>query len=121
MYDGNRQKKCYKPTTVRMTRKLYFASSPSFQNDVVDGKETLSCNGKTKFGSYDIIVSPNIADKAVLNGIGKLKKIKTVTIQVALKEGEQAETFTFSRIVTLPRTIFRLAAGPLELRILVGC
>lgn len=66
-------------------------------------------------GSHESIISSRVAERAVLNGIGKLKIIIPVTLQVALKTGSDAEKFTFSRIWTLPRTIFMLCARSLAL------
>lgn len=44
-----------------------------------------------------------------------MKKTDAVSLKVALKEGDEAEKFTFSLTWTPPRTKLELAAGPLAL------
>lgn len=66
-------------------------------------------------GSNDLIVSSQIAELAVLNGIGRVSKIQPVWLQVAIIIGADDEAFTFSRTWTLPRTVLKLSAGPLVL------
>lgn len=71
--------------------------------------------GRADDGADVSIISGAVAEKAALNGIGKICKISPVTMQVALKDGAEAEKFTFSRTWTVPRTILKLWAGPLAL------
>lgn len=47
--------------------------------------------GRFDDGSDDKIVSPTLANKAALSGIGKLQKIVTVRLSVALKSGDEAQ------------------------------
>ena len=52
-----------------------------------------------------------------------MSKIDKVTVQVALKEGTNAQQFTFSRSWTVPRVVMHLAAGQralLNVRFLVA-
>lgn len=44
-----------------------------------------------------------------------MKKIEQIRLQVALKEKEYTQSFTFLRSWTPPRTIHRLTAEPLAL------
>lgn len=80
-----------------------------------DGDESLTAKGPADDGSDESIVSSQVAKRVILHGIGRMSKIPPVRFQVALKTGEEAETFTFSRAWTLPRTILKLSAGPLAL------
>lgn len=64
-------------------------------------------------GADESLVSPRLAKSTVLNGIKKLKKIGLVTVQVALKEKSEAQTFTFSREWAVPRLLLHLSVGPL--------
>lgn len=80
-----------------------------------DCDESISANGRADDGADERIVSARIADEAVTNGIGRIKKIKPVTMQVSLKVGSDAEKFTFSRTWTPTRIVMKLAAGPLAL------
>lgn len=80
-----------------------------------DGDESLSVTGRADDGSDESIVSAEAVERAVLNGVGKIRKIKPVTLQVALKSETKAQSFTFSRTWTPPRTILKLSAGPLAL------
>lgn len=71
--------------------------------------------GRCDDGADDSLVSPRLAESAVLNGVGKLKKIKPVTVQVALKDKSAAQTFTFSREWTVSRLLLHLSIGLLAL------
>lgn len=104
-----------KKVTGRIQPSSQLLASPSFQVNVMDGTESMTANGRTDDGSDESIVSSRFAEKAVLNGIGKMTKIDKVSLQVALKEDETAQSFTFSRRWTPPRTVLRLVAGPLAL------
>lgn len=72
-------------------------------------------NGRTDDGTDESIVFSKFAERSVLNGIGKMTKIDKVSLQVALKDAYCAQSFTFSRTWTPPRTVLRLTAGPLAL------
>lgn len=56
-----------------------------------------------------------VAKRAVLIGIEKMKKISSITLQVALKEGYHATKSTFSQGWTAPRTVLNLSRWPLAL------
>lgn len=99
--------------TGRMTEKL--SRTGSVQVELQDGSETVNARGRADDGSDESIVSSRIAEQAVLNGVGKMAKITPITLQVALKSGANAETFTFSRSWTPPRLVLKLSAGPLAL------
>lgn len=70
---------------------------------------------RTDDGSDKSIVSSKFAERAVLNGIGKMTKIDKVSLQLALKDADRAQLFTFSQTWTPPPTVLRSAAGPLAL------
>lgn len=89
--------------------------SPSCEVTIAESDKTLAATGRCDDGSDDSIVSPELAERAVLAGIGTLKAIPTVRLQVALKAEAEAQVFSFSRRWTCPRTILHLAAGQLAL------
>lgn len=60
-----------------------------------DGKKSLMACGRTDDGSDKSIVSPNLAQRAVLDSIGRLNKIKSVSLQVALKDADDPQIFSF--------------------------
>lgn len=101
--------------TERLRSSPISISTASFPITLEDGAESITATGRTDDGSDESIASPKLAECAVLDGIVKRSKIEEVTLQVALKEGDSAQLFTFSRSWTPPRTILRLAAGPLAL------
>ena len=84
--------------------------SPGCYMTVVDGTSKLQCHGRCDDGSDETLVSPRIAEKAVIQSIGRLHQISPITVQVALKD-EKAQTFTFSRTWKVPRLVLQLAAG----------
>lgn len=63
---------------------------------VKEDDATLPCVGRCDDGADESLVSPSFAESAVLNDVRNLKKISTVTIQVALMDKSKAQTFTFS-------------------------
>lgn len=60
-------------------------------------------------------MSPRIANKAVTVVIGKMKAISPLKVQVAFKKGTNAEKFTFSGFICIPRLAMHLSAGALAL------
>lgn len=52
-----------------------------------------------------------IAEHAVLNGMGKMTKIDSATLQVVLKDSTEAEKLKYSLIYAAPQTVLRLATG----------
>ena len=88
---------------------------PSCPMILSDGLASLERHGICDDGSDDTIVSPKLAETAVLKGIGKLKAITPITLSVALKSQTEAETFSFSRSWTVPRTVLQLSSGQLAL------
>lgn len=62
---------------------------------VKDGDEYTNIAGLTDDESNKSTVSPHLAERVVLNGIDKKSKIKPTTLQVALKENDDARSFTF--------------------------
>ena len=109
-----------KPNTGRMSEKEHKVSTadplnPAFTADVSDGCVSLSATGKCDGGSNNSLVSPHPAEKAAISEIGKIKGIRPVEIQVALRKGDRAQSFRFSRIWTVPGTVLQLASGQLAL------
>lgn len=90
-------------------------NTPSMTIRIEDGDESLKTVGPTDDGSDESIVSLRLAEKAVLEGIGRKTKIQSLSLQVALKEDDDAQSFTFSRAWTPPRIVLRLSTGPLAL------
>ena len=80
-----------------------------------EGDEQLTAYGRTDDGADFTLISPRIAEKAVISGIGRMKKIRPMKLQVALKDKQEAQAFTFSRSWTAPRTVLQLPTGPLAL------
>lgn len=72
-------------------------------------------SGRVDDGADDSITSGAVFKKAVLNEIEKLRKKSPLTVQVALKDGADAEIFTFPRAWAIPRTVLKLFTEPLAL------
>lgn len=89
--------------------------TPSCPITVSDGQTPLKATGRCDDGSDDSIVSPSLAECAANRGIGKINAITPVRLQVALKSETEAQTFSFSRSWTAPRTVLHLASGQLAL------
>lgn len=66
-------------------------------------------------GSEDKIALQKLAEAAVVKEIGLITAIKPVKVQVALKHGETAQSFSFSRMLTLTRLILQLESGQIDL------
>lgn len=56
-----------------------------------------------------------IAERAVLNGVGKIHKINPITVQAALKTDTKAQSFPFSRTWTPTRIVLKFSTGPFAL------
>lgn len=106
----------WKPTAGRIT-------NPQGGKQELDKQDTASCtatvsNGHASIiamrrcydGSDDILVSPTLSEEAALNFIGKISKIDPVHIQVALKNGKDAQSFSVSRTFISPRTVLKLSS-----------
>lgn len=73
-------------------------SGSSFQFSVQDRAETRNGHGHPDDESDKFNVLSSFVEFVVVNGIGRMTKIKQVQIQVALKEADRAQMFSFSRI-----------------------
>lgn len=82
---------------------------------VSDNHAYMQFRGRCDDGSYSSIASPKIVEAAALKGIGNISAIVIVRLTVALKAGEEAQTFLFSRSCLAPRTILHLASEKLAL------
>lgn len=103
-------------TKTPVTGKISHAhSQPGCEIVLKDDTASHNCHGRCDDGSDESLVSPRVAEAATIKGIGKMRKIEPVIVQVALRKGENAETFTFSRQWTVPRLVLQLSAGPLAL------
>lgn len=85
----------------------------SFSVTLSDGKEFLTTNGHTGNGSDESIASFNLAESAAYLGIGKITKNDPISLQVALKNGEDTQKVSFLKTITAPRAVLRLAAASL--------
>lgn len=84
---------------------------PSSSIMLWDGRATINVVGRCDDSSDDLIVLLLVAKAVVVKGIEKMCSIESTKLQVALKTGSVAETFTFSRTWTAARTILHLAVG----------
>lgn len=105
-----------RPTTGRLQHnKIAFTSTPSCPITISDGNVSVKGTGRCDDGSDETIASPQIAEKAVLKGIGRFEAITPVKIQVALTTSAEPELFTFSRKWNAPRIVMELSSGRLAL------
>lgn len=81
----------------------------------IDNNKSYSATGRVDGGADESVVLSKIAEHVFLNGVGKMAKIDPVFLQVALKDSTNAEKFKCSLILTAPRTVLKLGAGPLAL------
>ena len=89
---------------------------PSCRMTVQDVRTTLDVVGRCDDGSDETLASKELAEKAVLKGIGKLEAIETVHLRVALTRKEETAGFAFSRAWTVPSTVLNLSSGRLALK-----
>lgn len=61
------------------------------------------------------IISPKLAQRASVKGIGKMSAIQPVTLRVALKTGSDLQRFAVSRAWGVIRTVFHLSSGRLAI------
>lgn len=66
-------------------------------------------------GATTVSPLPISPEAAVIQGIGKIKRIMLVTIRVALGQEEKEQEINFSRSCTSPRTTVQLSSGQLAL------
>ena len=90
--------------------------NPSCRMTVQDIRTSLDIIGRCDDGSDETLASKEVAEKATLQGIGKLESIETVRLEVALKKEGQKATFPFSRAWTVPTTVLHLSSGRLALK-----
>lgn len=76
-----------------------------------EGDETISATERADGDFDESIVSSKVAESAVWNYIVKMSKIASVSLQVALKDGDEAKKFTFSPMWTPPSTLLWIATG----------
>ena len=77
------------------------------------GNASVEIRGQCDDGSDDSLVSSKIANAVVIKSIRFIKSIKKVELSVALKKGDTAHVFSFSRVWHVPRTILQLSSGNL--------
>lgn len=82
---------------------------------ISDGQASIDCFGRCDDESDVSFVSPELAERAVVRRIGKMKGIRPVKLSVALKSGMDPETFSFSRSWTSPPTGLHLSSDQLVL------
>jgi len=91
----------------------FSSDSPRVTIDLESGISSTTITGQCDDGSDDSLASPDVANNAVLNGIGSFKKIQPVKFEVALTRDKQPQEFTFSKVWTVPRTVLHLSSGKL--------
>lgn len=101
--------------TILSVTTLGHMDGASFEVEIVDGNESHTAIGRNDDGADKSIVSSRIAEHAVLNGLGKMKRILPLTLQVPSKEGSNATKCTFSQSWTASRTVLKLSPVPLAL------
>lgn len=89
--------------------------SSSFNVVSMGNKESYAANGRADDGEDESIVSSLIAEHAVLNGIGRMKKVVSVKLQVALRDCNEAQTFTVHTSGEHPAWFLKLSAESLAL------
>ena len=90
--------------------------SSSCTINVAEHNSAIEIFGRCDDGSDDSIISPKLPESATIQGIGKMRCVTPVKLQVSLKAGDEAHSFCFSRTWTVPRTVLHLASGRLALR-----
>lgn len=75
----------------------------------------MTAGGRFYDNSDESVVLVKLIKDTVLKSIEKIKRISSILLQVAVKDDEDAQSFTFSRIWTPPRTTLRLSADLLSL------
>lgn len=109
-----------KKEDTKVARRTGFPSSPqssSFTARFHDGEERLSITSRADDGSDESIISAKVAEHVILNGVGKIHRIHSITFQIALKTDMEAQSFTFSGTRAPPRKVLKLCAGPLSLNV----
>lgn len=105
-------------TAGRLSKKEKIATQnahPSCPITVSDGQAAINAIGRCDDGSDDSTVSSSLAERAAVRGVGKITAITPVRLSVALKAGQDPETFSFSRSWTSLRTVLHLSSGQLAL------
>lgn len=83
---------------------------------IANGASHINAKGRCEDGADDSIASKSLAEKAVTKGIGKIQTIPTTQINMPImEEDKQPIKFTSTRVWKAPRTILRVASGPLAL------
>lgn len=79
---------------------------------ISEGSQSVDLTGCCDYDREASIVSPKLADRAAVGGIGKMSAIQLVSLCVALKSCLNAQVFEFSCAWVVPRTVFNfLLAG----------
>lgn len=89
--------------------------SPSCVVTFSEGESFIQGTSRCADGSDDRIAPPKLAEAAVIQGIGQMKRIKPVTINVALNQGDEEQELRFSRPWTVPRLTLQLSSAQLTL------
>lgn len=98
----------------RQTQSVHL-DDPSRAITVSEDAHSLEVRGRCDDGGDEGIVSLKLADRASIQGIGKISVIKPVTLHVTLKIGSNAQHFKFSRGWTEPRTLLHLSSSQIAL------
>ena len=102
---STRSKTSKKDDTPTTGRVAYSDATQDCNVTLKDDDALIHCNGRCDDGSDESIVSSILAEKAVLKGIGRLRKVKPIQVRVAIKTGDKAQLFTATRRWEVPRLI----------------
>lgn len=87
-------------TTGRINKEETVLPGPSSQTcDVIftDVIVLIKAAGRCRDGSDDRLVFKSLVERAALCGIGKISKIKLITMKVAIRKGGSVESFKISK------------------------
>lgn len=82
---------------------------------VSKGNHSVHLSGHYDDGSDESIISPNLAERASVRGIGKNSAIHPVTLRVPQKSGKGAQVFKFLLSWVASRTVLQLSSERLAL------
>jgi len=93
-----------------------YSSYASLKVCLSDTGASVSTVGRLDDGADDSLVCPTVAEAAALKGIGRLRSIKPVKLQVPLSKEATAMQFSFSRRWEIPELVMEMNSGKMALR-----
>lgn len=97
-----KRKDCSGRLQKKKVKKIDNLPSPSRNIRLYYDCASIDIQGRCDNGSKDSIISASVAKRATPPGIGKTTSIDTVHLRIALNAGEDAQSFSFSRIWLAP-------------------